>query len=297
MNDVSDRELFNFVIEADEEAFNEGLAPNQRSFHVTSKVMKRLGYLSFVQSGVSTPPIVKRISALHNSLYRREDLSVGGLHGGIFMFRDVFVRIHIPIIYGRPQIDPFALTDLSKMQLKWLCSRVNDMQAFLDQFTDIFDFAGGINNLGDFKSPPENSLDTFRLAACQLQAAAATLSVAFDNRGAIQSALIGAELALKGGLAAIGVDEKARRKHGHNLASASNTFAKAKPDFDLPRVLKAIEPLPPYVENRYSSHQPGRVETGHIVMKVQYIAGEVMRQITQFSIRSVSTEPSERLYP
>jgi hypothetical protein len=123
------------------------------------------------------------------------------------------------------------------------------------------------------------------------------MSVAFDTRGAIQSALIGVELALKGGLAAIGADEKARRKHGHDLASAANAFACAKPDFDLSRVLGAIESLPPYVDNRYSSVQPGRAETGHIVMKVQYIAGEVMRQITNFSIRSVSTEPSERLYP
>ena len=67
-------------------------------------------------------------------------------------------------------------------------------------------------------------MEVFWLAAFQLRAAAAALSVAFDSRGAVQSAILGAELALKGGLAAIGADEKTRRKHRHDLASAATAF-------------------------------------------------------------------------
>ena len=69
-----------------------------------------------------------------------------------------------------------------------------------------------------------------------------------------------------------------------------------KPEFDINRVLVAINRLPPYVENRYSATQPSRIETGHIAMCAQYIAGEVMRQVTGFSIRP-AFELSERIYP
>ncbi len=55
--------------------------------------------------------------------------------------------------------------------------------------------------------------------------------------------------------------------------------------------------MPAYVENRYSSTQPTRIETGHIVMGAQYIAGEVMRQVTGYSIRCTHTPPQERVYP
>jgi hypothetical protein len=39
------------------------------------------------------------------------------------------------------------------------------------------------------------------------------------------------------------------------------------------------------------------METGHIVMSAQYVAGEVMRQITGYSVRSAQSPPSERAYP
>ncbi|HTT85124.1 MAG TPA: hypothetical protein VMF67_16730, partial [Rhizomicrobium sp.] len=90
VNDASDKEILNFVFEADEEAFREGLAPKQRSLHVIAKVMKRLGYVGHTLAGAGTPPIGGKIAALHSSLYRKSDLEIGGVHGGIFMFRDVF---------------------------------------------------------------------------------------------------------------------------------------------------------------------------------------------------------------
>jgi hypothetical protein len=298
MTEISDEGLLKLIVAADDEAFLQGESPKQRSLSVISTVMKRLSYVEFIFAGAGTPPIFEKISNIHRSLYRRSDLAIGGIHGGIFMFRDVFARVSIPLAYGRIGIDPLTLTDFSPMQIKWLCSRPPDFHMFLDQFADIFDFAGGVGNLGNYKTPPKDALEVFWLAAFQLQAAAAALSVAFDHRGAVQSALIGAELALKGGLAAIGANENARKKHRHNLASAATAFAAAQPNFDIQRVLATIKRLPPYVANRYSSTQPGRVETGHIVMGAQYLAGEVMRQVTGYSIRSAqSPPPPERVYP
>lgn len=213
------------------------------------------------------------------------------------MFRDVFARISIPLGYGRMSVDPFQLTDLSEAQLRWLGSRPKDVAIFLDQFIDIFDFAGILGRLGDYKTLPKEAQEIFQLASFQLQAAAAALSVAFDFRGAIQSSLIGAELSLKAGLAAQGANEEARRKHGHNLTSAAKAFSAGRPSFDLDRVLRTIERLPQYVENRYSHEQPDRVAVGHIVMGAQFIAGEVARQIGEYSVRTAMKPPVERVYP
>lgn len=297
MPQPSDQELLELIIAADDEALREGSPPKARFLPVTRKVMMHLGYDSYVMLGTNADPIARRIMEVHESLYRPSDLAIGGIHGGIFMFRDIFARVDIPISYGRVRVDPLKLTDLSPQQVKWLCSRPHDLQMYLDQFIDIFDFAGGIGNLANFKTPPKDASDIFYLAAFQLQAAAAALSVAFDFRGAVQSALIGAELALKGGLAAVGVHEKSREKHKHNLGSAATAFFTLQTNFDMQRILAAIKRLPRYVENRYSPSQPSRVETGHIVMGAQYIAGEVMRQVTRFSIRPSLTPAVPRTYP
>lgn len=299
MSDIPDNELLKLIIEADDLLLREGMEPRGRSLTVIQNVMGSLGQVFSISPMhfANPPPLAQRIRALHTSLYRSSDFGVGGLHGGVFMFRDVFARITVPIIYGRVRLNPFEMTDLSEKQIQWMCSRDHDMHMFLDQFVDIYDFAGGTSSLGGYKTPPKEALDTFMLAAFQFQAAAAALSVAFDFRGAVQSAIIGAELALKGGLATAGADEAARRKHGHNLASAARAIKEAMSNFDLERVLVTILCIPPYVENRYSPTQPNRIETGHIVMGAQYIAGEVMRQVTGHSIRRGLSMPAERVYP
>ncbi|WP_314952085.1 hypothetical protein [Bradyrhizobium cosmicum] len=297
MSEMPKEQLRDLVIAADDEALEEGKAPNQRSLRVISKLMSKLGYSGYVMFGSGAHPMVGQILSVHASLYRPNDLGMGGVHGGIFMFRDVFARIYIPHGYGAARIEPFALTDLNASQIGWLVTRPNDLQSFYDQFEDITDFAGGIGGYADYKRPPEAALKLFWLAAFQLQAAAAALSVAFDFRGAIQSALIGAELSLKGGLVAAGATEAECIRHGHKLDSAARHFAKQYAAFDLDRVLRVTAKLPPYVGNRYSPSQPGRIETGHIAMGCQFIAGEVMRQITGYTIRSAMAEPQPRVYP
>lgn len=297
MAEISDQDLLKLIVQADDEALQEGSEPKQRFTPVIEKVMKKLNFVGYIMMGANAHPMVQRISKIHSALYRPSDLAIGGIHGGIFMFRDVFARVSVPIIYGQMRIDPLSLVDLSPMQIKWLCSRPSDFQMYLDQFTDVFDFGGGIGNFSEYKPPPKEAMEIFWLAAFQLQAAAAALTVAFDFRGAIQSSIIGAELALKAGLAAAGHDEKGRRTHQHDLSSAAKAFDAAYPTFDLERVLAAVGRLPPYVKNRYSSTQPNRVQTGHIAMNAQFIAGEVMRQVTGYSLRNAEHSPSTRIYP
>jgi hypothetical protein len=93
------------------------------------------------------------------------------------------------------------------------------------------------------------------------------------------------------------MDEATRKSHGHNLKSAADAFAKAYPGFDLQRVKSTIARFPPYVANRYSPQQPSRIETGHIAMGAQYIAGEIMRQVCGYSFRNDLMPPQSRYYP
>lgn len=295
--ELTDQELLSLIVAADDDAYLQGVPPKGRWMPVTSAVMKALGQPEYVLAGGGTPPIVERINKLHHSLYRSSDMAIGGVHGGIFMFRDVFARISIPLMYGAVQIDLAKWTDLSPTQLQWLNTRPRDLEVFVDQAIDVFDFAGGIANLADFRTPPDEARQVFYNAGFQLQAAAATLSLAFDFRGAVQSALMGAELALKAALAAKGIDADGRRKHSHRLDSAAKAVAELWPAFDLERVLGAIAKLPPLVENRYAAEQPSRVETGHIAMGAQYIAGEAMRQVTGYSVRQALKPRVSRNYP
>ena len=109
MSRISKEQLRDLVIDADDEALSEGAAPNQRGPCVVSKVMKKLGYAGYVLFGSGSSPMVAEILSIHSSLYRPKDVGMGGVHGGIFMFRDVFARIYIPYAYGRVALDPFPL--------------------------------------------------------------------------------------------------------------------------------------------------------------------------------------------
>jgi hypothetical protein len=157
MTEISDDDLSKLVVAADEEAFREGAAPKARPFSVGRKVMHRLGYSNYVvMDGKNLHPLLRRILNLHATMYRTRDLAAGRLHAGIFMFRDVFVRIDIPLMFGE-NLSPFRLTNLTPKQIQLLSSRPGDMGIFVDQFIDIFDFAGGILNMGDYRTPPEDA--------------------------------------------------------------------------------------------------------------------------------------------
>ena len=285
-------ELMKLILVCDGELLNEGIPPKGRNIDVPRRVMEKLGHSSFIVFGQSVPPILNRIREIHSSLYRTKDIAIGGIHGGFFMFRDIYCSFHIPIIFGQVSISPISLLDLNPNQLRWLQSLPTEMKKFINQFIDVFDFAGAVFNLGEYKCPPEAALELFHLAAFQFQSAAATLNNAFDPRGAIQSSILGAELALKGGVVATGFDiEKLKVEFGHNKQKAAVHIAKHFPNFNIAKVTEALNLLPEYVKNRYSKNQPGRIETGDIVMNAQFIAGEVMRSVSDFTIGSMLMKP------
>jgi len=276
----SDGELFQLILTTEDEADAEALNPLERSFDVPQRVMKKLGYESYIIAGDGKLPVLQRIEAIHKSLYRIKDCAIGGLHGGAFMFRGIATWVYIPLMYGTVGIDPFNFCDLNDMQKRWLATRKSDYNAYINTFADIYDFAGGIGNLADYQIPPIESMPLLGLAAFHIQSSAATLCNAFDTRGCVQSAILASELALKAALKGAGRSENELKNHGHNLERLTDATAEAYSEFDAESVSSYIGMMPHYVENRYSSSQPTRYEAGSIVMASQHIAGATMRALT-----------------
>ena len=100
MTELEDPELWDLIWNLEDELLAEGLDPRQRCFHLPVRAMERLGYASFVLFGPHEPALLRRIRTFHQTLYRTKDVAVGGLHGGVFMFRGVAVEVRVPLSFG-----------------------------------------------------------------------------------------------------------------------------------------------------------------------------------------------------
>lgn len=296
-----EQSLLSTVLAIDEEGFQAGRSPAQRAFDTVLKSVERLhpGRV-IIMSGAASDRDADEINNLVKKLYRPDDIGMGGMHVGAFMFRDIFARVDVPFAYGEVAFNPLDLTDLTATQKDWLRSRPEDFESLCDQFIDLFDFGYGLDELGSARTIPEPATTMMGLAAFQLQAAASTLLTAFDRRGAVQAALLAVELALKSGLITNGLSTEELRdpkKFGHHHAKLAEALATFEPKFDRARSLATIDRFPAFVPNRYSPDQPTRVEAGHIVMGAQYIAAEVMRQLGDRDLRVTGGMSSARVYP
>lgn len=297
MPDPSDDALLTLVVEADAALFVAGQEIRQRQFNVPREVMKRLGYVSYVLAGVGTPPIATRIQAHFNRLYSAHDLAVGG-HIGVFMFRDIFARIGVPHIMGHARIVPIEWVELTDIQKRLLSNEPDNLDCYHDQFADVFDLEYGIHELRASYSKMELADRFLNLARLHLHAAAAVVTGGYDYRGAVQSALLASELALKSLAAATGLDEtEIKNQFGHKT-NLLVTYLEGKwPIFDAARVRRVTDAQPSYVPNRYAKEQPKRVEVGHIIMGAQYIAAEATRQLSARNFRQDGGQPRLRKYP
>ena len=286
MKELDDQELWDLISILENELLADGLDPKQRHFHLPVRAMERLGCASFALSGPNEPALLHRIRTIHRTLYRTKDVAVGGLHGGAFMFRGIAVEVRVPLFFGSVRISPFEHNDLSPRQKEWLASAPEHVEAYVSTFCDIFDFSACLYSFSGYDDPPETARHFLGLAAFQLQGAGATLCAAFDERGAIQSSLVGAELALKAALAGNGASDADLKEYRHNLHRLVAAVSKVYSKFEMNSVNARMRLLPNLVDNRYSAQQPSRMETGDIVMASQFIAGAVARALTGGSLRA-----------
>lgn len=262
------------------------------------RMLGKLGIEGVPVIGDHAPKIVKRVHRSNDRLFRPTDQREGGVHLGFFMFRDLFARLYVPVIFGSPRIDFWSLLDLSDDQKLWMAEDDEAMARFEDQAADLLDFGYGFMEFGHTRQVTDRAKELIYRAHVQLEAAAATATGAYDYRGTLQSALLGAELALKAGLSCIGYsDEELRRKIGHDLSKATTALGNSETAFDADRVNRTVETFPSFAQSRYGGPEPDRREMGHILMKSQFIASEVTRTFTDRNIKNRKTEASPRKYP
>ncbi len=294
----SDDELLSIAIVSDNEGLAAGEEPKQRSFQNILRMFSKLGLDGVLITGDNAPEIVRRIHAANNRLFRPIDQSVGGVHLGFFMFRDLFSRFRVPIAFGTPVIDMMQLLDFSDDQKRWMALDSNVMERFTDQAFDLFDFGYGQMEFGHDRPVSDLSREFIFRSHIHLESAAATVTSGSDYRGSLQSALLGTELALKAGLSvrAYAADEL-KREFSHNLKKAARHLGSLVTSFDVDRTLRALDSFPDFAESRYQGSQPNRREMGEILMKSQYIASEVTRTFTDRNIRRSHIKRSARSYP
>ena len=297
MADPPDDELLLQVVLADRALFDAGVEINQRSIEVPRAVMSRLGYVSYVLAGAHTPPVLERIRAQFGRLYSKQDVAIGG-HIGVFMFRDVFARVAVPHAYGTVRINPLEFVELTDVQKRVLSCEPSSLAWYHDQFADLFDLQYGIGELKNLYAKNELVDRLLNLCRLHLHAAAAIVTGGYDHRGAVQSALLASELALKSLAAAKGLREsEIKDSFGHNAGKLLNFLEPQWPTLDAARVRRVVDAQPAYVPNRYSKEQPKRATVGHIIMGVQFLAAEVTRQISGRDFRRDGGNAWQRQYP
>jgi hypothetical protein len=296
-DDLNDEHLLCLVATTDKELFDAGMDIKKRYWEVPHTVMRKLGYVGFVIGGVGKSKILDRIEAAFAAIYRKQDIAMGG-HTGVFMYRDIFAKVGVPHVYGRVSINPFEFVELTPVQHRIMQTEPDQMEIYLDQFSDIADVQYGTQEL---KNPFEKMELVERfigLSRLHLHSASAVLTGGYDFRGAVQAALLATELGLKSGAAAHGLSaEDIKVKFGHNNSDTAAFIGAGWPNFDLARVKRVLTMQPPYVPNRYSATQPDRREVGHLVMGAQYIVSEVVRHISDRNFRSGFDSPATRRYP
>lgn len=185
MTAPNDEELMRLVMIADDECLEEGDSPKKRSLSTVARVMNKLGFDGQPLFTKDVNSISHRAAKMFERLYRPEDIALGGIHMGAFMFRDIFVKVGVPLTFGTVRLEPFKQTNLNEAQKAWLQQRPNDLLSFYDQFTDILDFGFGLDDLTKSSSVDDDCKSFLELAHFQLQAAAAIVTGAYDFRGAI----------------------------------------------------------------------------------------------------------------
>lgn len=291
------------VMEIDTVLITEGCEPFQRPLQACTRIANKLG-ISFAIGG-RKDEFVEAVHFVYESLYRPDDLYMPPMHIGTVMFRDTFLPLKIPVIYGRVAVDPIkSLHNVPENVIKWIFKRSETASTFTDQWIDLFDYVYGLDDVSKLQAHTAQAVEFWQLAKQQLEGAAATLLGSIDKYTVIQNSIIAMELLLKGVLLARGEPESSLKKYGHKMDDLTKKACELMPNADHKRLQLVVGRTPPLVERRYQAKDYKRTEIGQIMMDAQFVAGEVLRQFSDRDMRSGLTVKSaegrdykDRFYP
>lgn len=297
-----DVNLFQMVLDVDAELIREGLKPFQRPIRASTEIATRLG-ISFILNQDKSE-FYSEVLKIYDYLYRPSDLYMPALHVGVFMFRDIFFQIRIPVIFGRPNVNPVSfLCDATDRQKQWIFENKASGYIFLDQCIDLMDMVYGLEDGIKGVEHVAAPLEAWRLAKQQLEGAAAILLTSNGKYSVIQGEYIAVELFLKGALLAFG-DTKAnlKKQYSHDLKKLVDEVSKIFPNVAGDLLLAVCDRMPDFVDRRYNLKDYSREELGNILMDAQFVGGEILRLFTDRDARaSFSGDPdwdlSKRHFP
>lgn len=205
-----------WILEIDTVLITEGYEPFQRPLEACRRIAHKLG-LSFMIGG-RKDEFVEAVHFVYESLYRRDDLYMPPMHIGTVMFRDIFLPLKIPVIYGQVGVDPIkSLHGVPENTIKWIFRSDDTASTFIDQWIDLFDYVYGLDDVSKLQIHAAQAIEFWQLAKQQLEGAAATLLGSIDKYTVIQNSIIAMELLLKGVLLVRGEPEASLKKHGHKM--------------------------------------------------------------------------------
>lgn len=301
LEQVTDEELFSTMIAVDQRLVDQGHNIHRRSMDVPRLTLLEYGIEEMVifMPGPRPKGPYQRVEDMFDAFYSRHDRATGG-HIGVLLFRDTFARVSLPRVYGTRAIKLIDSVDLTPLQKRAVMLDPVLHAMIVDQVIDVGDADTGFETLTHPKANDPLVIKLLNLSRFHLHATAAILTGGYDYRGAVQSAILSTELVLKAGAVIAGATEAElgkREKFGHDQTKALNKAAEALQGMDCDRIARVIARQPNYVDNRYSNAQPSKIEAGHLAMGAQYIAAEVIRQISSQDFRAALNRPMPRTYP
>lgn len=293
--------IVDIVLKVDNNLIEQGIEPHKRIFHAEIEVLKIIAPNSCVPLGDTS--LSKIIQEIYHEIYGSRNLVGPPMHVGALMFKDIFFRLVIPIPLGyqvsvsADDLVKYNLVEgITENQKKAFFSNEMEYSRLNDQFIDLADFIYGLDDVSGIGTINKTTLEFWKLAKQQLEAAAAIASGSFDKNAIFQNCFFAIELLMKGALVEkdtglrqltrMDLDEKLKKKYGHNLVKVANKLAILLPNLNSNLLLPIVETYPKLEERRYNAKEHTRFEIGHFLMNAQFIGGEILRQFSTRNIRA-----------
>lgn len=239
------------------------------------------------------------VNAAYKHLYPSGDFSMPAVQIGGVGLRDRFYLARVNLGYGTFSVQPLRQIDILWEELEVMFRNQPD-QVWRASYSvsDVWDFGYGVMDRAGQNAEADI---LWGKSGSSIEATAALL-----ERGrhmldaAVQSACLAAELAMKGTLAWLGVDEPTRRTFSHGLSSLVAEIIRLRPSKSDDRFARAAANMPNYVRTRYDEHGLTRVQIGELAMRSQYLAAEAVRRVSDRNLAgTLEDDPNHapRVFP
>ena len=279
----TDDYLLDILDQEDRRLFREGKSPSARQMQAVVATCHRIGHQFII--GMIEDQLTNRIRELSKRFFRPRDGGAPSLFTGLTRHLGLIFQVNVPIIFGTVSVNPFEHTDATEWQLIRLNSNKAELDICFADVCDVWDIGTQLSQMADKSKLQGKEGDFFDLASFHLMAAVATLSRGFAAKGAVQSSLISAELAVKCSHLRSGKTEDWLKKNvGHVLENHIGEL-KSILGADYDPVVEKVKQLPPMVADRYGNHSVTVDAVADCVLAAQSVLAAVARSVCGYACR------------